>query len=76
MSETDRPPHTDGEEPFPREFMILLNPDHHINQRVDSQAFLDFATAVLDAIKSTFPAPRRHSVLTSRSPAPPRVTWG
>ena len=56
MSEAEGQPANGGEEPLPREFMILLNPDHRIYQRVDSQAFGDFAMSVLDAIKGHFAA--------------------
>ena len=54
MSQTDGPPKGDGQEPLPREFLILLNPDDQINQRVDSRAFQDLVGAVLDVIKKHF----------------------
>lgn len=54
MPGTDRSPSTDGEEPLPREFLILLNPDYQIRQRVESRAFQDLVGAVLDAVKQLF----------------------
>jgi hypothetical protein len=54
MSESNRAARADAEEPVPREFLILLNPDQHIQQRVDSRAFQDFVGAVLDAVKQHF----------------------
>jgi hypothetical protein len=54
MSEPDGPTPAGGDEPLPREFLILLNPDQHIRQRVDSRAFQGFVGAVLDAVKQHF----------------------
>lgn len=54
MCESDRPGHADGGESLPREFLILLNPDQHIRERVDSRAFQVFVGAVLEAVKQHF----------------------
>src|SRR5262245_13471823 len=41
-------------DPALRDFVMLLTPDFHINQRVDQQAFIAFARSVDNATKTYF----------------------